>query len=130
MSKKSKPLAALEYLHPRSLGHLSDYLTGLVHGRLWLQVIIGMAAGLLVGVVLGPSVGLIDPATGVSVGNWLAFPGRLFLATIQMIVIPLVVASVIRGLAASENIEQLKKLGVRVTLFFTATTALAAAIGL
>lgn len=130
MSIKSNPLSALGYLHPRSLGHLSDYLTGLVHGRLWLQVLIGMGAGLLVGVVLGPSVGLIEPATGVSVGNWLAFPGRLFLATIQMIVIPLVVASVIRGLAASENIEQLKQLGVRVTLFFTATTALAAAIGL
>lgn len=130
MATKSNTLSALEYLHPRSLGHLSDYLSGLVHGRLWLQVLIGMGAGLLVGVVLGPSVGLVDPVTGVSVGNWLAFPGRLFLATIQMIVIPLVVASVIRGLAASENIEQLKQLGVRVTLFFTATTALAAAIGL
>lgn len=130
MATKSNPLSALEYLHPRSLGHLSDYLSGLVHGRLWLQVLIGMGAGLLVGVLLGPSVGLVDPVTGVSVGNWLAFPGRLFLATIQMIVIPLVVASVIRGLAASENIEQLKQLGVRVTLFFTATTALAAAIGL
>jgi Na+/H+-dicarboxylate symporter len=47
-----------------------------------------------------------------------------------MIVIPLVIASVIRGLAASENLEQLKKLGSRVTLFFAATTALAAALGL
>lgn len=126
----NSPLAALELLHPRSLGHLSGYLSQLVHGRLWLQVLIGMALGLTIGVVLGPSVGLVEPALGVSIGNWLAFPGRLFLATIQMIVIPLVVASVIRGLAASENLEQLKKLGVRVTLFFTATTAMAAAIGL
>ena len=126
----NNPLAALEYLNPRSLGHLSDYLSSLVQGRLWLQVLIGMALGLAVGVVLGPSVGLVEPSLGISVGNWLAFPGRLFLATIQMIVIPLVVASVIRGLAASENLEQLKQLGVRVTLFFTVTTALAAAIGL
>lgn len=121
---------ALEYLHPRSLARLSYHLGDMVEGRLWLKVLIGMALGLGVGVILGPSVGLVDGAVGATVGNWLAFPGRLFLATIQMIVIPLVVASVIRGLAASENIEQLKKLGVRVTLFFAATTALAAMIGL
>jgi Na+/H+-dicarboxylate symporter len=47
-----------------------------------------------------------------------------------MIVIPLVIASIIRGLAASENLEQLKKMGLRVTLFFILTTAVAASIGL
>lgn len=121
---------AIEYLQPSSLGRLSGHLAGLVHGRLWLKVLLGMALGLLVGFLLGPSVGWVNPETGVTIGNWLAFPGRLFLATIQMIVIPLVFASVIRGLAASENIEQLKQLGLRVVLFFTATTALAAVIGL
>lgn len=124
------PFYALEHLNPRSLGHLSGYLSNLVQGRLWLQVLVGMFLGLVVGMSLGPAVGLVEPSLGITIGNWLAFPGRLFLATIQMIVIPLVVASVIRGLAASENLEQLKKLGVRVTLFFTVTTALAAAIGL
>jgi Na+/H+-dicarboxylate symporter len=124
------PLKALEYLHPRSLSRLSGQLAGLVEGRLWLKVLIGMGLGLLVGTLLGPSTGLVTPETGATAGNWLALPGRLFLATIQMIVIPLVIASVIRGLAASENLEQLKKLGSRVTLFFAATTALAAALGL
>ena len=125
-----RPLKALEFLHPRSLGTLSHYLAGLVEKRLWLKVLIGMALGLITGVLLGPSTGLVAPGTGITIGNWLALPGRLFLAAIQMIVIPLVVASVIRGLAASENLEQLKKLGVRVSLFFTVTTALAASIGL
>lgn len=124
------PLRALEHLHPRSLSRLSGQLAGLVEGKLWLKVLIGMFLGLIVGTTLGPSAGLIDPQTGTTIGNWLALPGRLFLASIQMIVIPLVVASVIRGLAASENLEQLKRLGVRVTLFFAASTALAAAIGL
>lgn len=90
------PFRALEYLHPRSLARLSYHLADMVQGRLWLKVLIGMALGLGAGVVLGPSMGLVDPALGVTIGNWLAFPGRLFLATIQMIVIPLVVASVIR----------------------------------
>lgn len=114
----------------RPFRHLSVYLSGLVKGRLWLKVLIGMGLGLITGTLLGPSVGLVSPATGTLIGNWLAFPGQLFLATIQMIVIPLVVASVIRGLAASENLDQLRKLGVRVSAFFVVTTALAASIGL
>ncbi|KEF31380.1 MAG: dicarboxylate/amino acid:cation symporter [Gammaproteobacteria bacterium] len=114
----------------RPLRHLSVYLSGLVKGRLWLKVLVGMFLGLVVGTLLGPSVGLVEPATGTLIGNWLAFPGQLFLASIQMIVIPLVIASVVRGLAASENLEQLRKLGVRVTGFFVITTAIAASIGL
>jgi len=116
--------------YPRPLRHLSVYLSGLVQGRLWLKVLVGMFLGLVVGTLLGPSVGLVEPATGTLIGNWLAFPGQLFLATIQMIVIPLVIASVVRGLAASEDLEQLRKLGLRVTGFFVITTAIAAAIGL
>lgn len=116
--------------YPTQLRHLNTYLSGLVKGRLWLKVLIGMFLGLVVGTLLGPSVGLVEPDTGTLIGNWLAFPGQLFLATIQMIVIPLVIASVVRGLAASENLEQLRKLGLRVTSFFVITTALAAAIGL
>jgi Na+/H+-dicarboxylate symporter len=120
----------LEVLNPRSLKHLNHYLSSLVEGRLWLKVLIGMFAGLLVGTLLGPSMGLVEAGTGTLIGNWLALPGQLFLAVIQMIVVPLVVASVIRGLAASENLEQLRQLGLVVTAFFIVTTAIAALIGL
>ncbi|NMT64467.1 dicarboxylate/amino acid:cation symporter [Marinobacter orientalis] len=116
--------------YPRPLKYLSGYLSGLVEGRLWLKVLIGMFLGLVTGTLLGPSIGLVEPATGTLIGNWLAFPGQLFLATIQMIVIPLVIASVVRGLAASEDLEQLRKMGLRVTGFFVVTTAIAASIGL
>ncbi|SFR47051.1 Na+/H+-dicarboxylate symporter [Marinobacter daqiaonensis] len=116
--------------YPRPLRHLSGYLSGLVRERLWLKVLIGMGLGLVVGTLLGPSVGWVEPSTGTLIGNWLAFPGQLFLVTIQMIVIPLVIASVVRGLTASEDLEQLRKLGVRVVLFFVATTAIAASLGL
>ena len=120
----------LEAIHPRSLKHLSEHLVALVEGRLWLRVLIGMFAGLIVGVLLGPAVGLVEPHTGVLLGNWLALPGQLFLATIQMIVVPLVIASVIRGLASSEDLDQLRRLGLVVTAYFIATTAVAALIGL
>ena len=61
--------------YPRPLRHLSSYLSGLVQGKLWLKVLIGMFLGLITGTLLGPSVGLVEPETGTLIGNWLAFPG-------------------------------------------------------
>ncbi len=122
--------ANIERLKPRSFRRLAGQLASLVERRLWLQVLIGMVAGLGTGVALGPTAGLVEPALGALIGNWLAIPGQLFLATIQMIVVPLVFASIILGLASSENAEQLKQLGVAVVAYFIVTTAIAAAIGL
>jgi Na+/H+-dicarboxylate symporter len=124
------PLHHLSAIKPRSLTALAGYLSALVEGRLWLKVLIGMGLGLLGGFLLGPSVALVDPDLGALIGNWLAFPGMLFLAAVQMIVIPLVFASIILGLAASENVEQLRRLGLVVVSFFVVTTAFAVTIGL
>jgi len=121
---------AIGDLYPRSLKYLTGYLQSLVRGRLWLQVMVGMVLGITVGILMGPTVGWVSPITAITVSDWLAFPGKLFLALLQMIVIPLVFASIIRGLAATEDLEQLRKMGLRVVLYFIATTALAIVIGL
>jgi Na+/H+-dicarboxylate symporter len=120
----------LELIHPRSLKQLSDSLAVLVKGRLWLQVLIALSLGVVVGILLGPSVGWVAARTSALIGNWLALPGKLFLALIQMVVVPLVVASVIRGLAASEDMDQLRRTGVRLGLYFLATTAIAIVVGM
>ena len=126
----SQRLSSLEQIHPRSLKYLSVYLRSLVRGRLWAQVLAGMVLGLAVGIAIGPTGGWLEPSTAATLGNWLAMPGRLFLALIQMIVVPLVFASIIRGLAATENPSQLRTIGLRVVLYFIATTALAIVIGI
>ncbi len=120
----------LEVLHPRSLSALSNTLSRLVAGRLWLKVLIGMAAGIATGVMLGPSVGWVTPRTAATLGNWLALPGQMFLLLIQMIVVPLVFASIIRGLAATENVDQLRRLGLAVVTFFVVSTTIAIIIGI
>jgi Na+/H+-dicarboxylate symporter len=120
----------LEALEPAPLRQFSSQLTALVAGRLWLKVLIGMFLGLGTGVVIGPAPGIVAPEVGALIGSWLALPGMLFLAAVQMIVIPLVFASIILGLAASENVDQLRRLGIVVVLFFVATTAVAVTIGL
>jgi Na+/H+-dicarboxylate symporter len=112
------------------LAAMTDYLSKLVEGKLWLQVLIGMLLGLVVGVLIGPDAGFVDLPTSLLIGNWLAFPGQLFLVTIQMIVVPLVFASIIKGLTDAPDLGQLRRLGLWATSFFVVTTALAATLGI
>ncbi len=130
MMKKTIPPLGQVSLYPRSIKYLNSHLQALVKGRLWLQVLIGMLLGILFGVALGPSAGWVSSTTSANITGWLAVPGKLFLALIQMMVIPLVFASIIRGLASTEDLQQLRKTGLRVVLFFIATTALAIILGL
>ena len=79
----------------RSLINLSSSLTGLVRGKLWLQVIIAMVLGVAFGVLIGPTMQLVDNDTSELIAGWVALPGKIFLLAIQFIIIPLIVASVI-----------------------------------
>ncbi len=120
----------LEYIHPRNLKYGYVYLERLVEGKLWLKIVIGMLLGLIVGLLLSPSIGWVEKGSGEIIGEWLALPGYFFLTMIQMIVVPLVLASVIRGIASSEDIEQLKTSGSRLLIFFLGTTVVAIIIGI
>ena len=82
------------------------------------------------GVAIGPTGGWLSYGTAQLVSNWLAMPGYLFLAMVQMIVIPLVVASIILGMASSQDMQQLRSMGLRTGLFFLFTTVVAALLGL
>ncbi|MAY03029.1 MAG: dicarboxylate/amino acid:cation symporter [Gammaproteobacteria bacterium] len=123
-------LKPLQVLNPRPLRALSSHLNKLVAGRLWLKVLLGMFLGIVVGVLLGPSLSLVNADLASTIGNWLALPGQLFLILVQMIVVPLVFASIIRGLAATDDINQLKKLGLSVVTFFILTTTFAIVLGI
>lgn len=117
-------------VYPRPILYLSDSLSALLHAKLWLKILVGMAAGVGVGILIGPTTGIVNPRTAALLGDWFAFPGLLFLALIQMIVIPLIFASIIRGLAASQDLEQLKQVGFRAGAYFLATTMVSILIGI
>lgn len=120
----------IQILHPRSLKSLSGHLDALVRGRLWLQVLIAMFLGVGAGVLMGPAVGWLEPATAKVIGRWLALPGQVFLALIQMVVIPLVFSSIVRGLAGGEEPGRLKSLGLKAVTFFLVTTVAAIVLGM
>lgn len=109
---------------------LADRVEIWVRGKLWLQVIIALIAGVSVGTVIGPDTGWVDPATADIVGRWLALPGKIFLGLITLVLEPLVFASIIQGLVGSPSGRELRRVGARLIVFVVVTTLLATSLGL
>ncbi|MGH1469150.1 MAG: dicarboxylate/amino acid:cation symporter [Bdellovibrionales bacterium] len=121
--------STLEGLHPESFSRLSHYIQGLLKYHLWAQVLFGFCMGIGAGLFFSQNPFSINPSLVTSLTEWIAFPGYLFLRLMQMIVIPLIFASIVLGVASSENPEQLKKLGLRIAVYFVGTTIVSLTIG-
>ncbi|MFH1409063.1 MAG: dicarboxylate/amino acid:cation symporter [Nanoarchaeota archaeon] len=115
---------------PRSLILLHDHLQHLVSGKLYLHVLFAMALGVVVGYILGPQMNLFARHDAAIIAEWLALPGIIFIKVIQMIVVPLIVASIIRGIASSKSMKHLRQTGFAVAAYFILTTTVAIAIGM
>ncbi|MCR9260360.1 MAG: dicarboxylate/amino acid:cation symporter [Pseudomonadaceae bacterium] len=112
---------------PRRLVARLDYL---LRKRLWAQILAAMVLGVSLGLALAPTGGaLVSAATAEMAAAWLALPGRLFLALIQMVVVPLVVSSIVLGIATSGDMAFLKRIGFRIAPYFVSTTCVAVIIG-
>ncbi len=81
-----------------------------------------MLLGILTGILLGGFV----PSFGLGI----QFLGDLFLQALFALVVPLVVSSMIVGIASLGDVRQLGPLGIRTVLFFMTTTGLAVLVGL
>ncbi|MCA9456673.1 MAG: cation:dicarboxylase symporter family transporter, partial [Nitrospira sp.] len=86
------------------------------------HLLIGMLLGIVVGILLGG----LAPSIGLS----FAFIGDLFLQALFALVVPLVMSSMIVGIASLGDVRQLGSIGLRTILFFMTTTGLAVLVGL
>ena len=117
----------LDNLYMEDLYHRIHHL---IQKYLWVKIIIGMVLGIVLGIVISPSTGLFAEPVSMVLAAWFAIPGRIFLALIQMMVLPLVVSSIILGILSGENVSNLQKAGSFVLPFFIVTTAVAVIIGI
>ncbi len=105
------------------MGHLKD--------KLWVQILVGMAAGLILGILLSPSgTGIVPETTAEMAAPWIAPSENLFLSLIEMVVISLVLSSIVLGLVSSDDTEVLKKVGMRIFPYVIATTIVVISIGI
>ncbi|MEK5100151.1 cation:dicarboxylate symporter family transporter [Bacillus sp. FSL W8-0848] len=89
----------------------------------------GLAAQIFLGLILGVAVGAIwfgNPA----IETYLKPVGDLFLRLIKMIVIPIVVSSLVVGVAGAGSGKKVGRLGFRTILYFEIITTFAILLGL
>jgi Na+/H+-dicarboxylate symporter len=93
------------------------------------QILVGMGAGLAAGLffnVIGVT-GFLDTFV---VGGLLHVGGAIFLASLKLLVVPLVFVSLICGTAALEDITKLGRIGLKTLSLYIATTAIAISLAL
>lgn len=85
------------------------------------QILAGLILGIIVGAVFYGNPG---------VEKYLQPLGTIFLNMIKMIVVPIIVSTLIIGVAGTGNIKQLGKLGGKTLLYFEIVTTIAIVVGL
>ena len=86
---------------------------------------------ILIGLILGIIGGLIAGPTAVPwMKVWIAPIGTIFINLIKMVIVPVVLASIVAGVASIGDVKKLGRVGVKIMVFYLATTAFAVSIGL
>ena len=88
------------------------------------QIIIGLVLGLLYGMVAAQS------GWGSFTTDWIAPFGTIFINLLKLIAMPLVLASLITGVASLSDLKKLSRIGGKTIGIYVGTTAVAVTIGL
>ncbi|QDP00270.1 dicarboxylate/amino acid:cation symporter [Thalassotalea sp. PS06] len=112
----------------RNMSEIQQTTPSKFRQQLWFKVLIALILGFAVGTLFSENLALIDSATAKSIGQWLALPGTIFMMLLKFIVLPLVLSSVILGIASSNDVRAIKTLGFGVIyILLTSTIAIALA---
>jgi len=97
--------------------------------RLTLYILIGMALGLVVGAVLHATYPAGDP-TLATWADYLKLLPDVFLKLIKMIIAPLVLATIVAGIAGMGDAAELGRIGTRALAWFITASVLSLSLGL
>lgn len=87
---------------------------------------------IIIGLVLGLIYGVFAAASGWSAftSDWIAPWGQIFLRLLLLIAVPLVLASLITGVASLSDLKKLSRIGGKTIAIYIGTTVIALVIGL
>tara|TARA_B100000989_G_scaffold155560_1_gene116039 strand:+ start:595 stop:1893 length:1299 start_codon:yes stop_codon:yes gene_type:complete len=89
------------------------------------KIIIGMVLGLIFGFILLQIEGGKDFSS-----NWIKPIGTIFIKLLKLIAVPLILASLIKGISDLKDISKFKIIGLRTIVVYVFTTIIAISIGL
>lgn len=87
---------------------------------------------IIIGLVLGLIFGVLAAANGWSgfTTNWIAPFGKIFINLLKLIAVPLVLSSLITGVASLSDLKKLSRIGGKTITIYIVTTAISVTIGL
>jgi Na+/H+-dicarboxylate symporter len=88
------------------------------------QIIIGLTLGLVYGIIAASN------GWGSFTSDWIAPFGTIFMSLLKLIAVPLVLASLITGVASLSDLKKLSRIGGKTIGIYVSTTAVAVTIGL
>ena len=89
------------------------------------KILIGMLIGVLFGVLM-----LNIDGGDIFVNNWIKPLGTIFVKLLKLIAIPLILASLIKGISDLKDISKFKTIGSKTIITYIVTTVVAISIGL
>ncbi|WP_103863874.1 dicarboxylate/amino acid:cation symporter [Aquimarina sp. I32.4] len=89
------------------------------------QIMIGMILGIVFGFIMTT----FSWGKGIT-GDWIAPFGTIFVNLLKLIAVPLILASLIKGISDLKDISKFKKIGGRTIIIYILTTVIAITIGL
>jgi Na+/H+-dicarboxylate symporter len=98
-----------------------------LHWQILIALVVGVAVGLPLNHFGGAEVTLAGNLTYVGIFN---FIGNLFLRALKMIIVPLIAASIITGVAGVGSAKNLGRLGGKTFAYYICTTLMAILVGL
>ena len=89
------------------------------------KILIGMVLGIIFGFIMNS----VDGGKGF-VTDWIKPFGTIFINLLKLIAVPLILASLIKGISDLKDISKIKKMGFRTMVIYMMTTLVAIVIGL
>ncbi|KGL63521.1 dicarboxylate/amino acid:cation symporter [Polaribacter sp. Hel1_85] len=89
------------------------------------KILIGMVLGIIFGFIMNS----VDGGKGF-VTDWIKPFGTIFINLLKLIAVPLILASLIKGISDLKDISKIKKMGFRTMIIYMITTLVAIIIGL
>ncbi|MCR6097255.1 dicarboxylate/amino acid:cation symporter [Salipaludibacillus agaradhaerens] len=82
------------------------------------QILIAFILAVILGAIVGPAIDIVSPL------------GEAFLRLIRFIIVPLILTTLITGVASSGNLKKIGRLGGKTVAYYLATSAIAITLGL
>ncbi|MCI2228131.1 dicarboxylate/amino acid:cation symporter [Polaribacter sp. MSW13] len=85
--------------------------------------------GMIIGILFGLAMTAVDGG-GTFVSNWINPFGNIFVKLLKLIAVPLIIASLVKGISDLKDISKFKNIGLKTIAIYVGTTVIAITIGL